>query len=126
MQCCDNMRRNNTIITLKFITVKHSVDYLSPEAYRYSCRSCVTNSIRSPDKMPENEKTDKVPEFKMDDNPYPNPYARPHPNRYRSSSVPLSLSTHTPSLYLPISIHTYTLCLSIHWHSLSLCLSLSH
>ena len=55
-----------------------------------------------------------------------NPYPRPHPNRYWSSSVPplsvslsLYLNTHKRSLYL-YSLHTRTLYLSTYRHSLSL------
>ena len=99
-----------------------------------------------PDKMPQNEKPGKMPENKMTDNPYPNHYPRPHPNRSWSSSVslflslslsvysvyihsthclylskdtlPLSLflSTYTHSLYLS----TYTLFLSLYIHTLYL------
>ena len=57
----------------------------------------VQSTCRIPDKMPE----DKMPENekldKMTDNPYPNPYPRPQPNRSWSSSLSLYLSTHTPS-----------------------------
>ena len=68
------------------------------------------------DKMPENEKPDKMPEDKMTDNPYPNPY----PVAGHTLTVPLSLSfsMHTPSFYLS----TYTLSLALYIHSLSLSL----
>ena len=87
-----------------------------------------------PDKMPENEKPDKMPENKMTDNPYPNHYPRPHPNRSWSSSVSLfllslclstlstytvhtvSISLKTHSLYLSSSLHTHTLSISLHTH----------